>query len=272
MKPLIYTYISETKVDMLFKQLVSKNSHLLKVNTKFSFPGVEASVGLENKDKQVEIFSKTQRLIHHMNKKEMIINLKGSIGKIGVGDFFQDTDEWHTGLLAFNNHSTENENNQKPSGAFINFKIHGDQLILLVGSSSHIIDSRRTTHIDNFNLFSNEYSTTELLLDLSKIVKTLVNNDNSGDWTRTLEFPPHLATQLLLGHLSLKRFLDYPTSNAHIVYKIYRTVNLREIARKLSVQIKNSTDRELVKEKLTETGMLRFSHLHIGSPIFVAVS
>lgn len=280
-----FVYLSKNKIDMLYGQLLRKGFKFPEVSPKITVPGFEATFNIQEKDdkQQNDLYKKAHIVLSTMEKTNAIKPLLTQEPYIKF--FNQDRDRWHCGILAENfffSHNEQNgdkENSEYPKsieGAYINFKIHRDSLILLIGSSSHLI-GESDYHLDA-TMPSRPLGTNRLLFNVPQFIQAYEKYD--GWWaskSAPIRYPSSVGYCLSLSEICLRKFVEYPESEIEILFMLYQKFDLRKTARDLSRDISREdsmvmeSTRSWLESKVSKTDMLKFRYLYIGSPIYTSL-
>ncbi|RJP47991.1 MAG: hypothetical protein C4583_15110 [Anaerolineaceae bacterium] len=281
--PRYFVYLSKNKIDMLHGQLLRKGFKFSDISPKLTVPGFEASINFHEKDEkeQSELYNKAQKVLSTMEKTGAIKPLLNQEPYIKF--FNHDKSKWHCGILAEDFFAQQVERSESPSehkksieGAYINFKIHRDSLILLIGSSNHLI-GETDYHLDS-SMPNRPLSTHRLLFNVPQFIQAYERYDNWwASRVAPIRYPSSAGYCLSLSEICLKKFVDYPESEIEIMFILYQKFDLRKTARELSQEISRDdyhvmeSTRQWLESKVSKTNMLKFRYLYVGSPIFTAL-
>lgn len=270
---------------MLYSQLLKKGFKFPDISPKITVPGFEATFNIQGKEdkQQDDLYRKAQIVLSTMEKTNSIKALQYQEPYIKF--FNHDKDKWHCGILAEDffpsyheqNGNKENFEHQRSiEGAYINFKIHRDSLILLIGSSNHLI-GESDYHLDS-TMPSRPMGTNRLLFNVPQFIQAYEKYD--GWWaskSAPIRYPSSAGYCLSLSEICLRKFVEYPESELEILFMLYQKFDLRKTARELSRDISREdsivmeSTRHWLESKVSKTDMLKFRYLYIGSPIYTAL-
>jgi hypothetical protein len=272
--PKYFIYLSKTKIAMLASQLFRKGFVLPEISPKISVPGLETTINFKppNQSSQKDDYADLQKVLSVAQKNEWVKPLLHNEPKMRFLNL--DRDKWHSGIWSEGDYPELN-------GAYINFKIHRDSLLLLIGSSAHLIGfSDIDVHIDS----SRPYITTgPLLYSLPLFIKKYEAIDSWwNSKSAPFKIPATWGYCISLSEICLKKFNEYPETELEIMFMLYQKLDLKKALQEISTEnplnlLDNESmnlvmqTRRWLNSKVTGTDMLSFRYLYIGSPIYTAL-
>lgn len=267
MTPLYYQYISKTKIDMLYEQLNSKGSKITPqlspiVKTPVVEFGLEVKREANNQDTTIH---RVINVLKKLNENKLLKPLSGTV-QLESKYYYQDKHDWHNGLV------TWKDFHHGPMNAYFLLRKQADSLILLIGSSIHILGEIVTTPTMNFP--STDWID---MYELRNWIAEWAKSDEKFNKFNGLQLPSPQKEDwysLLLTRYALNEIQELPVSKTMLTFKIYKHYDIGKSIRELAKTSNNSPSSGLLAKDILADFMkgelFRVRHLYLGSPLYTA--